>query len=710
MVAIAETGTKSKLITADSSFALGIIGILAVMILPLPPFLLDTLFAINITFSVLILFVALYSIRPLDFSIFPSVLLVTTLFRLSLNVASTRLILTNGQQGLSAAGQVIEAFGGFVVGGNYLIGIIIFLIFVLINFIVITKGAGRIAEVAARFTLDAMPGKQMAIDADLNAGIIEEGAAQQRRVEIQREADFFGAMDGASKFVRGDAIAGLIITAINIMGGLVLGVLFYKMDIGKAAQTFTSLTIGDGLVSQIPALIISTAAAIVISKAGAENRLGVDFGIQIFGNPLVIGLASITLFVFALVPGIPKPIFFVIAAILCLIALRQTQKRKQAGIDQAKKLEVKEAEEAEESSDEIADLLPIDVLGLELGYALIPLVDSEQDGELLERVKAIRRQIALDMGFVVPPVHIKDNLQLEPGAYSIIIKGIEVGKGEMMMDHFLAMKAGEVDEEIDGLETVEPAFGLPAVWISEDDREKAQIAGYTVVDIPTVISTHLTEVIKTQAPEFIGRQEVQKLLDKVAESEPKIIEELVPDLLGLGVIQRVLQNLLRENVSIRDMHSILETLADMAQYTKLPDMLTEHVREALARSISRQYQTDDGVIPVMTLDQQIENQIAESIQDTGQGSYLGIDPQVAQAIISTIETGIEAFSMFNYSPLILCAPNIRPHLKKLTERSIPNLVILAHNEITPDIRIDSLGTIAYEQEVESPATQNPGTE
>lgn len=694
MASIAGVKPKTGIFNADSSLAIAIIGVLGVMILPLPPFMMDMLFAANIMFSVLILFVALYSVKPLDFSIFPSVLLVTTVFRLALNVASTRLILTNGKQGLSAAGNVIEAFGGFVVGGNYFIGIIIFLILVLINFIVITKGAGRIAEVAARFTLDAMPGKQMAIDADLNAGTIDEQGAQQRRSEIQRESDFFGAMDGASKFVRGDAIAGLVITGINIIGGLVIGVLFYGMDISKAAQTFTSLTIGDGLVSQIPALIISTAAAIVISKAGAQNRLGVDFGIQIMGNPIAMGLAALTLFVFSLVPGMPKPTFMLMAFLLALVAWRGSEKQKQLARVQQEEDEIAEAEALEESKEEIVDLLPIDTLGLELGYALIPLVDPEQDGELLERVKAIRRQIALDLGFVVPPVHIKDNLQLEPGAYSIIIKGIEVGKGEMVIDHYMAMKAGDVDEEIDGLETFEPAFGLPAIWISEDDRERAQIAGYTVVDIPTVISTHLTEIIKSQASEFLSRQDTQKLLDKVAENDPKIVEELVPDLLGLGVIQRVLQGLLRENVSIRDMSTILETLADMAQYTKVPDILVEHVREALARNISRQYQTDEGTVPVMTLDQDIENAMADAIQETSQGSFLGIDPETGQAIITAIDNNLEAFAMFNYQPVILCSPMVRPHLKRLTERSLPALVILSHNEISQDVRIESLGSIS----------------
>ena len=696
MVTVASPGgVKKGRFDANAVMAVGVICILAVMVLPLPAFILDILFAVNITFSVLILFVALYSIRPLDFSIFPSVLLVTTMFRLSLNVASTRAILQNGKQGPSAAGRVIEAFGGFVVGGNYLIGIIIFLIFVLINFIVISKGAGRIAEVAARFTLDAMPGKQMAIDADLNAGIIDESQAMDRRSTIQQESDFFGAMDGASKFVRGDAIAGLIITAINIVGGLILGSLFYNMDLSIAAQTFTSLTIGDGLVSQIPSLIISIAAAIVISKAGAQNYLGVDLGVQLFGNPVVLGLASGALFLFALVPGMPKPTFFFLATILGFVAWKIDKNQKANAYRQELQSKTDAAEKAEEEKDDdISNLLPIDTLSLELGYALIPLVDSDQDGELLERVKAIRRQIALDLGFVVPPVHIKDNLQLESGAYSIIIKGIEVAKGEMMTDHYMAMEAGEIDEEIDGIQTVEPAFGLPALWITDDDRERAQMAGYTVVDVPTVIATHLTEIIKNKSYEFLGRTDVQKLLDKVSETEPKLVEELVPNLLGLGVIQRVLQNLLKEQVSIRDMNTILETLADTSQYTKLPEVLVEHVREALSSGITRQYQNDEGVIPIMTLEQEVENKLSEAVQDTGQGTYLALDPESAQSIISKIEQGIEGFAMFNYQPLILCSPQVRPHLKALTERAIPHLVVLSHNEVSTDVQLESLGTIA----------------
>ncbi|MDH5561120.1 MAG: flagellar biosynthesis protein FlhA [Deltaproteobacteria bacterium] len=694
----AVPASKFKLFNADIILAVGIIGILAVMVLPLAPFLLDILFAFNITFAVLILFVALYSVKPLDFSIFPSTLLVTTLFRLSLNVASTRAILQNGKQGSGAAGKIIEAFGSFVVGGNYFIGIIVFLILVLINFIVITKGAGRIAEVAARFTLDAMPGKQMAIDADLNAGTINEHTAKSRRQEIQRESDFFGAMDGASKFVRGDAIAGLVITSINILGGLVIGVLFYNMPIQSAAETFISLTIGDGLVGQIPALIISISAGIVISKAGAQNRLGVDVGLQLFGNPLSLALASGTLFMFSLVPGMPMQTFIPIGIFIAFLSWKGFANKKRAQLDKAHADEEKKAEEISESSDDISSLLPIDTLALELGYALIPMVDPDQDGELLERVKAIRRQVALDMGFIVPPVHIKDNLQLEPGAYSIIIKGIEVGRGEMVMDHYLAMQAGEVEEEIDGLQTVEPAFGLPAVWITEDDREKAQIAGYTVVDIPTVVSTHLTEIIKLHSYEFLGRQEVQKLLDKVSETEPKLVEEMIPDLLSLGTIQRVMQGLLKENVSVRDINSILEVLMDVAQFSKLPEVLIEHVGEALSRNITRQYQNEEGVLPVMTLDEEIERQISEAVQTTEQGSYLGLHPESAQLIIQSIEANIETFANYNYQPLVLCSPVSRMHLKRLTERSIPNLVVLSHNEISPDVRIESLGAIQLNQE------------
>lgn len=678
---------------SDTLLAAGVIGILLVMVLPLPVFLLDILLALNITVAVLILFVALFTASALDFSSFPSVLLVSTLFRLSLNVASTRLILLNGNQGTNAAGSVIKSFGDFVVGGNQIVGIIIFLILVLINFIVITKGAGRIAEVAARFTLDGMPGKQMAIDADLNAGLVDEQQAKERRSQVQREADFYGAMDGASKFVRGDSIAGLVISAINIIGGLLVGTTQYGMSAGDAFGTYTLLTIGDGLMSQIPALIISVGAGIVVTKASAENKLSIDFQKQMFHNVQPLMVSAFVLLAFALVPGLPMVPFLLLAIATGALALYAKQGQTKEAQEQMILEQEEEQQKIDEEPEDIASLLPIDLFGLELGYGLIPLVDEEQDGELLKRVRSIRRQIALDFGFIVPPMHIKDNLELSPGEYSITIKGVEVGRAELMVGQYLAMKTGDVDEEISGVDTVEPAFGLPAMWITPDDEERAQFAGYTVVDIPTVVATHITEILKIHAHEFLGRQETQRLLDKFGESEPKVVEELVPSLLSLGVVQKVLQNLLRERVSVRDMHTILETLADMAPLTKDHELLTEYVRQSMARPITRQYQTQEGQLPLITMSQELEDQIAHAIQDTGHGTYLGLDPDMAQHIINSIEGLMEGFTMNNFQPILLSSPLIRPHMKKLTERFLPNLVVLSHNEISPDVRIESFGVV-----------------
>ncbi|HKI99655.1 MAG TPA: flagellar biosynthesis protein FlhA [bacterium] len=677
----------------DFVLAIGVISIIMVLVLPLLPVLLDILLSVSIAVSILILFVSLFTLHPLDFSAFPTVLLISTLFRLSLNVASTRLILANGNEGLGAAGAVIRAFGSFVVGGNYAVGIIIFLILVIINFVVITKGAGRIAEVAARFTLDAMPGKQMAIDADLNAGIIDDREAKTRRARIQQEADFYGSMDGASKFVRGDAIAGLIITGVNIVGGLVIGVFQFGMDISTALNTYTVLTVGDGLVSQIPALVVSVAAGIAVTKASVDEALSENLKKQLLGNSRALVIASAVIFGFSLIPGMPTfPLMVVaIAAGSLAWAMYRSRERTQQVEDQIALAEA--AREAEESPEDIEGLLPIDRLGLELGYGLIPLVDAEQDGELLERIKSIRRQVAMESGFIVPPIHIKDNLELAPGAYSIIINGVEVGRGEVMMDHLLAMKTGDVEEEITGIDTIEPAFGLPALWIGPEDQERAQLAGYTVVDLPTVLSTHLIEVVKRHAPEFLGRQETQRLLDNFAKNEPKVVEELIPQILPLGVVQKVMQNLLRERVSIRDLHTVLETLADMGQVTKDPDLLTEYVRQNMARIITRQYQTQDGTLPLIALSQQVEDQLASSLQTTPQGTFLGIDPEAAQSIIQHIEGELEHFAVANYQPVLLCSPLIRPHVKKLTERFIPNLVVLSHNEISNDVRIESLGIV-----------------
>ncbi len=677
----------------DVFLAVGIIAIIMVLVLPMPPLLLDLLLSLSISLSFLILIVALFTVRPLDFSSFPSVLLISTLFRLSLNVASTRLILGNGNEGPDAAGAVIQAFGGFVVGGNYVVGIIIFLILVTINFVVITKGAGRIAEVAARFTLDAMPGKQMAIDADLNAGIIDEKDARSRRAMIQQEADFYGAMDGAAKFVRGDAIAGLIITAVNIVGGLVIGVFQFGMDLSSALDTYTVLTVGDGLVSSIPALIVSVAAGLAVTKASVDQPLSEDLTQQILGNHRALAIVSLVLLVFAVIPGMPTMPMLVVSLMLGGIAYIIYRNRRRTITQEAEESALQVQRELEEAPEDIESVLPIDMLGIELGYGLIPLVDKEQDGEMLERIKSIRRQVAMDLGFIVPPIHIKDNLELPPGGYSIIIKGVEVGRGELIIDHFLAMRTGDVEEEVPGLETIEPAFGLPALWITPEDQERAQFAGYTVVDIPTVLATHLTEVIRRHAPEFVGRQETQRLLDNFAKTEPKVVEELVPNVLQLGTVQKVLQNLLGERVSVRDLHTILETMADMGGMTKDADLLTEYVRQSMARTITRQYQTPDGMLPLVSLSQEYEEQLAGAIQSTPQGAYLGLDPQIAQTIIQNIESQLERFSVFNYQPILLCSPLIRPHVKKLTERFIPNLVVLSHNEISHDVRIESLGIV-----------------
>ncbi|MEK9980316.1 MAG: flagellar biosynthesis protein FlhA [Deltaproteobacteria bacterium] len=678
---------------SDVALAGGVIGMLLIMVVPLPEIILDLMIALSISIAVLILFVSLFTGSALEFSSFPSVLLIATLFRLSINIASTRLILLEGHQGAGAAGSIINAFGEFVVGGNQIVGIIVFLILVIINFVVITKGTGRIAEVAARFTLDAMPGKQMAIDADLNAGLIDDSEARTRRRVIQRESDYFGALDGASKFVRGDAIAGLLITAINILGGLLVGVTQYSMSAGDAFDSYATLTIGDGLVSQIPALIISVAAGIAVTKASSESKLSIDLQTQIFSNVQALYVVAAVLFAFALIPGLPVVPFMLLAIVTFFLAQASKRNNERFATEEQEAEQLRIQQEISEEPEDIASLLPIDILGLELGYGLIPLVDEEQDGELLKRIKAIRRQIAMDYGYIVPPLHIKDNLELSPGEYSITIKGIEVARSEMMVGHFLAMKTGDVDEEIPGVDTVEPAFGLPAVWIAAEDEERAQFSGYTVVDLPTVLATHITEILKNHAFEFIGRQETQKLLDSHSQTEPKVVEELVPNVVSLGIVQKVLQNLLKEQVSIRDLHTILETLADVGNLTKDADLLTEHVRQALSRQITRQYQTPDGLLPLITMNQELENQVAGAIQDSGQGAYLGLNPNVAQAIINGLDEKMEQFSFNNYQPLLLCSPLIRPHMKKLVERFIPNLVVLSHNEVAQDVRIEALGVV-----------------
>ena len=672
--------------------------ILMVMIIPVPSLLLDLFLTFNITFAVVILLVGMYVLRPLEFSAFPSILLLSTLFRLSLNVASTRLILLHGNEGTQAAGNVIKAFGSFVVGGNYVVGLIVFIILVVVNFVVITKGAGRIAEVAARFTLDAMPGKQMSIDADLNAGLIDEEEARQRRREISREAEYYGAMDGANKFVRGDAIAGIIITLINIIAGFAIGVFQNGLSFSEAAQNYTLLTVGDGLVSQVPALIISTAAGIVVSRAGSESNLGLEIGAQLLTRPRALAVAAAILFIFALIPGLPTLPFMVLALLAGGVAyvVFQSGRHHVEDHDQAEAESM--TEEASQDQESFRPLPPLDILGLEIGYALIPLVDAQQDGELLSRIKSIRRQIAQEIGIVVPSIHIQDNMQLKPGEYRILLKGNEVGSGHLMTNHYLAMNPGLADESVQGIPTTEPTYGIDALWIKERVREEAIAKGFTVVDLATVMTTHISDVIRRHAYELIGRQEVQNLLDALKESHPKAVDELVPNLMSLGGVVKVLQNLLTEQVSIRDLLTVIEAMADWAPSIKQLDILTEYVRQALSRTITRQYLTPEGELMVVNLSHPLERRISEAIKRSDQGEYLAIDPLLAQDIMQRLAARLEKFGELNLQPIVLCSAHLRMHVKKLVDRFIPNLTVLSYDEIMPSVKIQSIGVVEMTDE------------
>lgn len=667
---------------------LGIVGILAIMIIPLPPILLDFLLSMNITLAVIVLLVSLYILRPLSFSIFPTILLVTTLFRLSLNVASTRLILLHGNEGPQAAGQVIKSFGMFVVGGNYAVGLVVFLILVIINFVVITRGAGRIAEVSARFILDAMPGKQMSIDADLNAGLIGEEEARRRRAEIAREADFYGAMDGASKFVRGDAIAGLLITGINIIGGLLIGVLQQGMSITDALSVYTVLTVGDGLVAQVPALIISTAAGIVVTRAASEMDMGREFATQFLSYPKAIAGASGILFFLGLMPGLPHLAFIFLSLFvggIAYVAFRMAS---------AEEEEKEEMEEKEVQPEREEIVLP-DPLSMDIGYRLIPLVDASSGGELFDRIRAMRRELLKEMGFLVPPIHIKDNLQLKPEEYVIYLRGVEIGRGEVLPGYHLAIDPGNAEKGLDGIPTKEPAFGLPALWIEENLKEKAKLMGYTVVSPAIVIITHLTEVIKAHAHEIITRQDVQTLLDTLSRTHPKVVEELVPSQLSLGGVLKVLQNLLKERIPIRDILTIVETLADYAPATKDPDLLTEYVRQALGRTITKQYSVD-GTLPVMVMDPRVEEMVMKSIHQTEGVTLVAMKPDLTQKLISKLSEGMERMVSQGYQPLLLTSPEVRRYVRRLVEKSLPGLAVMASNEIVGDVKIKNVKTVTIE--------------
>ena len=661
--------------------------ILSMMVLPLPPFLLDLFFTFNIAISVIVMLVAINVKKPLDFSVFPTVLLITTLLRLSLNVASTRVVLLEGHTGPGAAGQVIDAFGHFLVGGNYAVGIVVFTILVIINFVVITKGAGRVAEVAARFTLDAMPGKQMAIDADLNAGLIGEDEARRRRGAIAEEADFFGSMDGASKFVRGDAVAGILIMFINVIGGLFVGVLQHNLDVGTAAKTYTLLTIGDGLVAQIPAMIISIAAGMVVTRVGESQDLSEQFLAQLFTSSKVIGLTGGIIGLLGLIPGMPNLVFLLLAALLGSLAWyigREQQTAKPVPVAATP------ATPGESLEASWADVSPLDVLGLEVGYRLIPLVDKAQDGELLRRIRGIRKKFAQEVGFLVSPVHIRDNLELKPNGYRILLKGVEIGQGEAFPGNLLAINPGRVAGNLPGTATKDPAFGLPAVWVDMALREQAQAFGYTVVDASTVVATHLNHLILTHAAELLGRQEAQALLDHLGKEMPKLIEDLVPKTLPLGVVQKVLQNLLDEGVHIRDMRTIVETLAESAGRSQDSEVLTAQVRVALGRSIVQQLYPSGNEMQVMSLDPQLERILQQAISGGGDGA--SIEPGLADTLMRETAGAAQRQEELGLPAVLLVPGNLRVLLSRFLRRSIPQLKVLAHGEVPEHktIRVTSI--------------------
>lgn len=661
--------------------------ILSMMVLPLPAFVLDVFFTFNIAISVLVLLVAVNTQKTLEFSVFPTVLLVTTLLRLSLNVASTRIVMLEGHTGPDAAGKVIEAFGHFMVGGNFAVGILVFIILVVINFVVITKGAGRVAEVSARFTLDAMPGKQMAIDADLNAGLIGEEDARRRRTEISREAEFFGSMDGASKFVRGDAVAGIIIMLLNLVGGLIVGVLQHNMELAQAAKNYTLLTIGDGLVAQIPGLIISIAAGMVVTRVSDDRDIGQQVMGQMFRNPKVIGVTAAIVGILGLIPGMPNLVFLLLASGMGWMTWRMMEKEKRI-VETPVKVAPAPVQEALEAT--WSDVAPLDVLGLEVGYRLIPLVDKSQDGELLRRIRGIRKKFAQEVGFLVSPVHIRDNLELKPNAYRILLKGVEVGQGEAFAGQLMAINPGRVAGTLNGAVTKDPAFGLPAVWIDSAQREQAQAYGYTVVDASTVVATHLNHLILTHAGELLGRQEVQQLLDHLAKEIPKLVEDLVPKVLPLGTLQKVLQSLLEEGVHIRDMRTIIETVADHATRTQSADDLASQVRIALGRAIAQQLFPGNSEMQVMSLDPTLERLLSQAV--AGGSENTSFEPGLADTLLRETASAAGRQETLGLPAVLLVPASLRLLLSRFLRRTVPQLKVLSHNEV-PETRIIKVTSI-----------------
>ncbi|NRR30087.1 flagellar biosynthesis protein FlhA [Oxalobacteraceae bacterium] len=668
-----------------------IIMLLAMMVLPLPAFVLDLFFSFNIALAIIVLLTSLYTVKPLDFMAFPTILLVSTMLRLSLNVASTRVVLTEGHTGADAAGKVIEAFGHFLIGGNYTVGIVVFIILTIINFTVVTKGAGRIAEVGARFALDAMPGKQMAIDADLNAGLIGEADARKRRSEVAQEAEFYGAMDGASKYVRGDAVAGILVTVINVVGGLLVGLLQHDMGFADALKNYTLLAIGDGLVAQIPSLVISTAAGIVVSRVASDQDIGTQVVGQLFAKPQVMYITAAIIGGMGLIPGMPNLVFLLLAGILAGSAYLMSRKTKAAAEAGAAPEEAPAAPVPEQEEASWQDIMPVDTLGLEVGYRLIPLVDKTQGGELLKRIKGIRKKFAQEVGFLAPPVHIRDNLELKPSAYRITLKGVEVGNGEAFNGQFLAINPGMASGTLPGLVTTDPAFGLPATWIDAAMRDQAQTMGYTVVDAGTVVATHLNHLITTHASELLGRAEVQSLLDHLGKDAPKLVEDLVPKMVSLSTLQKVLQNLLAEGVHIRDMRSVIETLAEHAVHTQDPNELTALVRIALGRAIVQQLFPGAGELSVMTLDNRLERLLMQALAASG-GDGAGIEPGLADTIAQQAQQASAQQEALGLTPVLLVPGPLRALLSRFLRRALPQLKVLSHAEIpeTKTIRVTAL--------------------
>ena len=666
-----------------------VIMIVAMLVVPLPPWLISFLIIVNLTLALLVLLTSMTMKEALQFSIFPSLLLLLTLFRLGLNVSTTRAILSHGD-----GGNVVETFGTFVVGGNILVGLVVFVILVIIQFIVITKGSERVSEVAARFTLDAMPGKQMAIDADLNAGLISEKDARERREKVSNEADFYGSMDGATKFVKGDAIAGIIIVLINLIVGMIIGIVQMDMDFTEAITHFSTLTVGDGLVSQIPALLISTATGIVVTRAGSKGDLSEDITGQLLSNPKLLYIAAATILLLGFVTPIQIIFTVPVAAVVAFIGYRIQNMNKETA-EAIEEIEEEVTTDNLKSPENVVNLLNVDPIEFEFGYGLIPLVDASQGGDLLDRVVMIRRQLALELGIVIPVVRIRDNIQLQPNEYRIKIKGNELAKGELLLDHYLAMSPGD-DDSIDGIDTIEPSFGLPAKWINEQVKEDAEMLGYTVVDPPSVVSTHLTEIIRANASELLGRQETKQLIDHLRETSPILVEELTPTPMSIGEIQKVLSKLLDESVSVRNLPIIFETLADYSKLTSDVDVLTEYVRQSLARQITTQYAGNQQELKVLTVSAKIEKAIADSIQQTDHGNYLALDPQMSQAILESIAAELERVSFIDQSPVILCSPAVRMYVRQLTERYFPQIPILSYNELDASIEIQSVGVVNVE--------------